>query len=211
MPAYIYQPALFAILVSISSFVCSSVKADEIRTYQFVDNGEANLRFGGGLISGNSFASPTGQFDITIAESGSATITRFDVDVTNVIVKSDGASLFREGDSLASFFFGVEPIGLMAQINSSIVFSSRPDVLEFIGVFSPSSPFVDISLSSLQDSEVSVFIWSYSGYFLDNPNLSTTGTGSRAILVAVPEPCGLTLFASLSLLLLHKRRALPVV
>jgi len=230
MSACIYRQALFAILVCISSFVCSSAKAHEIRTYQFLNNGNANLIFGGGLISGNSFASPTGTFDITITEDGSATITRFDVNVTNVIVDSDGASVFTEGESLGNFFFGVEPAGLQAEIHSFDVFSSRPIVIAQIQVETsaediddfdislleldvslPRSPSLEISLSSFRDREVSVFIRASSGFFLDNPSLRTIGMGSRAILVAVPEPCGLTLIASISLLLLCRCRELPTV
>jgi len=206
-----YHRAVAVIFVCISLFVCSSLQANEIRTYQFVDNGEANLRFGGGLISGESFAAPKGTLDITISEDGSATITRFDVDVANVLVESHGVSVFAEGMPLDDYMFGLEPVGLLARFDSPVVFSTRPNAQELIDFGALVNPFIDIYITSLRDRSVSVSFRSHSGFFLDNPSLSTIGSGSRAILLTVPEPGGLALIFSLALLFFWGCRQLPTV
>ena len=198
---------------SFSAFLMASVVAwgstalaGEIRTYEFIDDEVGRLRFGGGLISGDSFGRPVGSFDVTIDDNGTATLTRFDIAVAEIEVTVEGAAPLINGSNLANYLFGVNPVGLEAQYNSAVVFASHPIALEPIDFSTNADPSFRMILSSILDESISVSFHALSGYPLDNPSLRTTESGLRARLVTVPEPASVLIFVASSLLLRCLRR-----
>ena len=204
MFANLSRHVLFALLFGASTLFSLTATAEVVRTYEFVGGDDTLLRFGGGLISGNSVATPTGTFEVTIDDNGAATLTDFDVMLEDVVIETEGASVFIEGESLAGWFFGVDPIGLAIEEYPGNSTSTPKD---FFGESSAGNE-VHMKLSSLVDNETTAYITAYPASFLDNPSLSTRGSGFAVKVIAIPEPSSLVLLAGgLSVVFWRRRRS----
>jgi hypothetical protein len=88
------------IVLVISGFACSALAA-EVRTYRIVDTGEPTFRYGGGLADFDLRATLRGTFEVTIADDNTASFSRFDVTLHDLVNTGTYDLGWEEGDALA--------------------------------------------------------------------------------------------------------------
>lgn len=182
--------------LSIASFcfvLVLPVDAAELRTYEFVAGQDRLFSYSGGLIGIHVEAQLAGSFDVEIEADGTSRLTRFDVQLVDVLDTGLYAIGWMNGDSLADQLF-VDPVGLTGHLDGDLItlgFPASPIPEEV-------TPNTIILLKDVGGGLAEVRISSQPELILDNPSMNTEVPGLLARVV--PEPASWVLIAGMAVL-----------
>jgi hypothetical protein len=179
----------------LSNFVIlAAADAAEVRTYRFDSDQPRLLHFAGGLIGYDTSAQLAGSFDIEIGDGGAAAITRFDVQLHDIVNQGSADPGWAEGQSLAPILFN-NPVGLTGTANPTSIllgFPPDPDVILWQG------PLTTFALTPSNGSSARLYIRSVPFAFIDNPSLMAESPGFLVQLVPEPSAWTIALFGAIA-------------
>ena len=173
--------------------IASVAGAAELRTYEFVPGQDRLFSYSGGLVGVHVEAQLAGSFDVEIEADGTSRLTRFDVQLVDVLDTGLYEVGWMNGDSLADQLF-VDPVGLIGRLDGDLItlgFPASPIPEEYI-------PNTIILLKDVGGGLAEVRISSQPQLILDNPSMNTEVPGLLARVV--PEPASWVLVAGMAVL-----------
>jgi hypothetical protein len=181
--------------------------AGEVRTYRIASDQPRLLRFAGGLFGYDVSAQLAGSFDVEI-EAGSATLTRFDVSIIDIVDQGLANTGWSNGQSLAPLLF-VNPVGLTGVHDSTLTYlSSQPYPPPLLR----NGPATTITLVPDSGPWARLNIVSLPTVFLDNPSFHTDAPtdvltpGFLVRLVPEPSACSIAFVAAMAVILKARRK-----
>jgi len=185
-------PAVLAFLLA----CVPPVAAAELRTYEFLPGQEQLFQFQGGLLGTDVRAQLAGSFDVEIEYDGTSRLTRFDVQLVDILDQGLFPVGWSEGTSLADVLF-VNPVRLTGSRVAALITLGDPGA---IIAYDAGIPNTIIQANEIDGGLAEVRISSLSEMALDSPSFFTEPPGLLARVV--PEPSGLVLSISGALVLL---------
>jgi hypothetical protein len=191
------------LLVASLAFALTTVAgAAELRTYRFESDQPRSLHFAGGLAGVDTSTQLTGSFDIEIGDDGAATITRFDVQLHDILNQGLVDPGWTEGQSLAPLLFN-NPIGLTGTANPISIllgFPPEPDVIVWTG------PLTTFALIPSDGPSAKLVIRSVPFPLLDNPSFMTDSLSFSVQLVPEPATWTIAILGAAALLIKGRKR-----
>jgi hypothetical protein len=164
--------------------------AAEIRTYEFLPGQERLFQFQGGLLGTDVQAQLAGSFDVEIEDNGASRLTRFDVQLVDILDQGFSPLDWSEGMPLADVLF-VNPVGLIGNRDATLITLGDPgDII----AYDAGIPYTIIRVSELGGGQAQVRISSLPEMVIDSPSFFTESPG--LLVRMVPEPAGLVLSIS---------------
>jgi hypothetical protein len=167
--------------------IVTTAGAAELRTYEIASNQPRLFHFTGGLADYDVSAQIAGSFDIEIEDSGAAVLTRFDVELFDIVSEGSTNPSWSDGQPLAQALF-VNPVGLTGMHDPTLIrlgfFPILPaDAPLALGV---DGPLTTITITPGDGPWARLQIRSVPIIALDNPFFTTDSPGFLVQLV--PEP-----------------------
>jgi hypothetical protein len=178
--------------------------AGEFRSYEFLPDQPRLFTYAGGLLGTDVKAQLAGSFDVDIASDGTTQVTRFDVQLNDILDTGLFEIGWMDGDSLRDELF-LDPVGLIGQRADSVI-NIGPMPVEPDGF---DEPLTNIYIKELGGGMASVRISSRPAMVIDSASMSTEPAGF--LVRVVPEPTLLILAAGIVFLPSWRtRKTLPV-
>lgn len=204
------------VLVLLAPLGIETISAEEVRTYRIVDTGEAAFRYGGGLLDFNLTATLRGTFDVTIADDKTATFSRFDVSLHDVVNTGTYDLGWTEGDSLATRL--LQPIngvwgGLVVDNGSDLLLFSQTSAASGTAHLAMTGRIAHLNATTavfnLGFSYININVGDGMGVpwrpVPDVPSMSIGRAGSDLVVTLVPEPSSMMLAMAIAVVLLKRR------
>jgi hypothetical protein len=167
--------------------------AAELRTYEFVAGQDRLFSYSGGLVGVHVEAQLTGSFDVEIEADGTSQLTRFDVQLADVVDTGLYAVGWMNGEHLADKLF-VDPVGLTGHFDGDWITLGLPTN----PIPEENTPNTIIRVKDLGGGQAEVLISSLPHPIFDNPSMNTELPGLLARVV--PEPASWVLVAGMAVL-----------
>ncbi len=177
------------------------VGAAELRTYEFLSGQDRLFQFQGGLLGTDVQAQLAGSFDVEIMNDGTSRLTRFDVQLVDILDQGFSPLGWSEGTSLADVLF-VNPVGLTGYRDAALITLGDPGV---IIDFETGMPNTIIRVGNLGGGLANVRISSsMPEMVIDSPSFATESPG--LLVRVVPEPGATTLLTGVLIAVGGRRR-----
>jgi hypothetical protein len=206
--------ALFlGLLVFVSCLGAAS--AAEVRTYRIIESGEPTFRYGGGLLDFDLRATLRGTFEVTIADDKTASFSRFDVTLHDLVNTGTYDLGWEEGDSLADHLLhpldDLWGVSLVEDGEDLLLFSQTAAAYGTVhlatagkiahlnattAAFRLGSSYIRIDVGMGATPILPV---------LDAPSMRVGDIGSELLVTLVPEPSGVAILMSSLPILIRTR------
>jgi hypothetical protein len=173
-------------IIAIAFVLQANAGIADVLTYQFDDQGDSRIRYGGGLLGGTFHARLTGSFDVERSESGPATITRFDVFISDPTFTSSSSPIGDPTGRPLAYYLIDDPVGQPVGLFGAGVGGG--------GIDPTPGPRLSFSLSDFDSPTAQLRFQSYYAFWHDMPSISSADGGYAVSLV--PEPAAILLLAA---------------
>jgi hypothetical protein len=198
-----------AVLVfAFSATACvAATNADELKTYEFVPGQSQLFHLRGGLGGADVSAQLSGTFDIQLENDGTATLSRFDVQLIDVLNHSSIAPTLTEGQSLAEILFK-NPVGLTGNYDPTAthlnLFPPNLNIAELLTW--GTGPITSVTMTATSGPLSTVQIASSLVGWLDTPDFFTDSPGFLVRLVPEPTSSGIAFCGALAAMFKPRRK-----